>query len=545
MLARLRRIKYRWRTWCWGLLRRVLPREVTDRVEGATLRFRPRTDIGKSLYLTGAFEKKDLALIAAMLGAKRAPELRILDLGANIGVHSITLCRLLPQARVVAFEPSEGTRRLLEWNVRANGLEDRIAVEACAVSNKRGRAEFFEMDDDAYSSLKDTGRKTLAGRATVEVETLDHYVESRSLRQVDLVKIDVEGFETEVIEGALGMLAALKPDLFVEIYQGRNSNPDPARTIGLLTSLGYRAWVVDDGKLRPWARHEDRYYNYYFSLRDVASAPGSPGADGVGHDDPAAHLQRGIELQGMGRYDEAHASFREALRLRLRDEARPDAPPRPGPRVPVPDTTLVCVDCRNHELALSALRRSMAQCRFERALFLTDRPVDAPGIDVVLIPPIASIADYSRFMVKSLADHVRTGFALVVQYDGYVLAGARWEAAFQDYDYVGAPWGRPSRVGNGGFSLRSQKLLRALRDPRIEHNLVPEDLAICETYRSLLETEHGIRFAPPEVAARFSFETLTPPGPTLGFHGIAHLVRTVTMSDEEIAAYRPPPMITW
>jgi len=258
-----------------------------------------------------------------------------------------------------------------------------------------------------------------------------------------------------------------------------------------------------------------------------------------------AHYHLGLALQGLARYDEAHASFREAMRLHLRDEARPDAPPRPGPGVPVPDTTLVCVDCRNHELALSALRRSMAQCRFERVLFLTDRALDAPGIEVVVIPTIASIADYSRFMVKSLADHTRTRFALVVQYDGYVLDGRRWEAAFQDYDYLGAPWGRPSRVGNGGFSLRSQKLLRALRDPRIAENLVPEDLAICETYRSLLENEHGIRFAPPEVAARFSFETLTPPGPTLGFHGLTHLVLTADMNEAELAAYRPPPMITW
>ena len=260
---------------------------------------------------------------------------------------------------------------------------------------------------------------------------------------------------------------------------------------------------------------------------------------------PEAHFHLGLALQGLARFEEAHASFREALRLHLADEARPGAPARPGPRVPVPDTTLVCVDCRNHELALCALRRSMAQCRFDRALLLSDRKIDAPGIDVVVIPPIASIADYSHFMVKSLADHVHTGFALVVQYDGYVLNGRRWEAAFQDYDYVGAPWGRPSRVGNGGFSLRSRKLLRALRDPRIERDLVPEDIAICETYRGLLQAEHGIRFAPPEVAARFAFETLAPPGPTLGFHGLTHLVRTVDMTDEEIAAYRPPPMVTW
>lgn len=259
---------------------------------------------------------------------------------------------------------------------------------------------------------------------------------------------------------------------------------------------------------------------------------------------PEAHFHLGVALQALERHDEAQGCYREALRLRLRDEALPGAPPRPGPRVPVPGTTLCCVDCRNHELALSALRRSMAQCRFERVMFFTNRPMEQPDIEVVVIPDIASIADYSRFMVKVLGDHVGSDFTLVIQYDGYVLNGRRWEAAFQDYDYVGAPWRRPSGAGNGGFSLRSRRLLQALRDPRIA-NLVPEDIAICETYRRLLEVEYGVRFAPPEVAGRFSFETLPPPAPTLGFHGLTHLVQIVDLSEEELARYRPAPMIAY
>lgn len=255
-----------------------------------------------------------------------------------------------------------------------------------------------------------------------------------------------------------------------------------------------------------------------------------------------AHLYLGVALQGVGRYDEAHAALREALRLRLRDEAQPGAPPLPGPRVPVAGTTLACVDCRNHELAIVALRRSMAQCRFERVMFFTERALDLPGVEVVVIPDIASIADYSRFMIKSLGDYVETDFALVVQYDGFVLNGRCWRDEFRAHDYIGAPW--QDGVGNGGFSLRSRRLLQALRDPRITE-LVPEDIAICRTYRRLLEDDHGILFAPPELAARFSFETLTPPGATFGFHGITHMVRIVDMSEEELSAYRPEPMVTY
>jgi hypothetical protein len=260
-------------------------------------------------------------------------------------------------------------------------------------------------------------------------------------------------------------------------------------------------------------------------------------------EDAGAHFHLGVALQAVARFDEAHAAFREALRLRLRGEAGPDAPALPGPQVPVARTTLACVDCRNHELAIVALRRSMAQCRFERVRFFTDRPFALPGIETVVIPDIGSIGDYSRFMVKELADRIETDFALVVQYDGYVLNGRRWRAEFLEHDYIGAPWSRGG-VGNGGFSLRSRKLMLALRDPRIAE-LVPEDVAICETYRGLLESEYGIRFAPVALAAQFSFETLPPPAPTLGFHGIAHQVRLVNMSEDEIASYRPEPMLTY
>jgi FkbM family methyltransferase len=272
----VRGLKYRLRRRYWDVLRRCLPAEITERIGGVKLRYRPRSDIGKHIYFLGSFEQAELALIARILGGRPPGPLTIFDVGANIGVHSITLCSLLAQARVIAFEPAADTRRLLERNIRGNGLADRVIVEPYALSNALGNAEFFEMDDDAFSSLKDTGRKGLLRRSSVQLETLDHYVGSRAIRSLDLVKIDVEGFETEVIEGSLATLAAMRPDLLVEIYQGSNSNPDPARTIALLTGAGYRAWVVENGGLQPFVRHQDRLCNYYFSVRDVAAELARP-----------------------------------------------------------------------------------------------------------------------------------------------------------------------------------------------------------------------------------------------------------------------------
>ncbi len=209
----------------------------------------------------------------------------------------------------------------------------------------------------------------------------------------------------------------------------------------------------------------------------------------------------------------------------------------------LPAVTLVCADTANHALALRALEKSREGTRYGRTLFLTDavpQDVRVPeGIEVACIAPLASRDAYSRFVLKSLAGHVETSHALLVQWDGYAVNPAAWDPAFLDCDYIGAKWywyEDDLRVGNGGFSLRSRKLLDALQDPRIVLTDV-EDVTIGRTFRRLLEGEHGIRFASEALADRFSFEAAYPIGRPFGFHGLFNFCRTVPPT--EIAALAP------
>jgi len=249
-----------------------------------------------------------------------------------------------------------------------------------------------------------------------------------------------------------------------------------------------------------------------------------------------------MELQAGGRLGEGYERLREWLRIRVR-RGDPQGQGAPRTRVAIPRTTLVCVDCRDYDLAADALKRCLERCSFERAKWFTDAGAEArvEGVETVPIPKIASTAAYSRFVMKELDRHIDTDFALLVQYDGYILNARCWSDEFLEYDYIGARWPAEDwiTVGNGGFSLRSKRLLRALQDPEIEP-AHPEDIAICRTHRERLEDRHGIRFAPEEVAARFSFETVPSDGPTLGFHGLGHLVNLYDKTSAEVAAYRPP-----
>lgn len=196
----------------------------------------------------------------------------------------------------------------------------------------------------------------------------------------------------------------------------------------------------------------------------------------------------------------------------------------------LPQVTLVCVDCTARlPWAMAALERCLAQVSFGEALLFTDRVslrdcAVPQGVRWVEIEQLASIEAYSKFMIKGLAPHVRTSHVLVVQWDGFVLNANAWCDEFLAFDYIGAPWNHisePHAVGNGGFSLRSARLLQALQSPVIlpAH---PEDICICKTYRTLLEAQ-GVRFAPLAMAARFAVEDGPLSPDVFGFHGPYHL----------------------
>ena len=201
--------------------------------------------------------------------------------------------------------------------------------------------------------------------------------------------------------------------------------------------------------------------------------------------------------------------------------------------IDLPGVTLACIDTINHALALRALERSRAGIRFARTLFLTDAMpngiVVPDGIVVADIEPLRSREAYSRFVLKRLLPRIDTAHVLLVQWDGYVVHPQAWESAFAGVDYLGARWfwhEDGHDVGNGGFSLRSRRLLQALQDPRIE--LVDaEDTTIGRTFRTLLEQEHGVRFGDGALADRFAFEAAYPIGSPFGFHGLYNFCRVV------------------
>lgn len=199
--------------------------------------------------------------------------------------------------------------------------------------------------------------------------------------------------------------------------------------------------------------------------------------------------------------------------------------------------TVCAVDDVTPSLAADALKRSLSSMSFEHALLLSSEcPQGMPNeIKHVRIPPINSRDEYSHFMLHSLHNYIFTSHVLVVQWDGFVLDGSVWDNSFLDYDYIGAIWGwhAERRVGNGGFSLRSKKLLYTVAQIA-PHQMTTfgEDEVICRVLADRLEAQFSIRFAPESVAKRFAYERTLPETRTLGFHGLFNLWRH--LGDDEL-----------
>jgi len=191
-------------------------------------------------------------------------------------------------------------------------------------------------------------------------------------------------------------------------------------------------------------------------------------------------------------------------------------------RLTLPQVTLCAVSSVNVDATVRALEASLAQIDVGAALLLTDSPVkpDHPGISVVQIAPITSASAYSHFLLTELVDHVATSHCLVTQWDGHVLDAARWQREFLDYDYIGASWPQFADghdVGNGGFSLRSRRLMLLCRDPAFRC-IHPEDVAIGRTNRRWLESQR-MRFAPRALADQFAAERAGDVTASFGYHG--------------------------
>ena len=201
------------------------------------------------------------------------------------------------------------------------------------------------------------------------------------------------------------------------------------------------------------------------------------------------------------------------------------------------EVTLVCFDTRNVEAALESMNSSLSQVKFAESVLFTSKVLCSEdvinkakmlGIKLEFVSKIKSITEYSFFILAKLDSYIHTNFCLITQWDSWVINSEFWDSDFLNYDYIGAVWPHYSenKVGNGGFSLRSKRLLESTRDfiisnPNFSIPLIEDDY-ICREQRKFFEEKYQIKFPTNEVANKFSVEGNGIPTESFGFHGMSN-----------------------
>ena len=163
-----------------------------------------------------------------------------IDIGANIGKYSVKLGRELgSRGKVIAIEPEKRNFNILMRNIELNSLKNVLAFKvACSNKNKEVNLYLrnYNLDNTGHSIKGSVGWPF----EKVGCERLDSLVERLGLSRVDLIKIDVEGAEVEVLEGALKTLKKYKPNIICEIKEDNFS-----KVKQILNHLGYKLKKID------------------------------------------------------------------------------------------------------------------------------------------------------------------------------------------------------------------------------------------------------------------------------------------------------------
>lgn len=223
-------------------------------------------DIGRALYWRGlsAWEPETVHIYYRL--ARKST--LTFDVGANTGLFALIACAANPQGRVVAFEPVPQVFARLQAQVHANRMERRCILRQEAVAAQSGITQFHvpEGEIPKSGSLNTHGFRGIHGTLIeVPVTTIDAVAEP--MGAVNLMKIDVEGFEDQALEGARTVLSCHRPDIVVEC------NPDgPYQAVDrILSEHGYRFYHLRENGPVPVARicpdETQQYRNYLCSVR--------------------------------------------------------------------------------------------------------------------------------------------------------------------------------------------------------------------------------------------------------------------------------------
>ena len=228
--------------------------------------------IGLSIYVHGVFEKEDIADLLQLMSVLQVnvADSSVIDVGANIGNHSIEFARHF--GKVYAFEPNPHTFKLLAFN---SDFHPNIEVFNHGLSDKDAA---LQMSEDIVNYGGSSAVRQMEGdtQVRIEVKRLDDV--AADIPDIALIKIDVEGMELKVLQGAVETIRSHQPAIAFEQHAREFVGAGETPAIEFLRSLGYQMCVIEtDRDRQSWiARRCRNVSELLFGRKDVRSVVLAP-----------------------------------------------------------------------------------------------------------------------------------------------------------------------------------------------------------------------------------------------------------------------------
>lgn len=178
--------------------------------------------IGACLQYYGEWAQQEMDFLSHILKEDSV----VFDVGANIGTHSVFFSTICPKGNVLAFEPQAYIYNLLVTNLTINGRFNAVPIKA-AVSDQNDKIYMMNPNPFVENSKINYGEFRVNNEAgkglPTDVVKLDNFIDM--VGKLDLIKIDVEGMEVKVLDGACELIKKHKPALYLE-FSEKNGNPE-------------------------------------------------------------------------------------------------------------------------------------------------------------------------------------------------------------------------------------------------------------------------------------------------------------------------------
>lgn len=191
--------------------------------------------IDRNIYVYGYYETETKKFIEKFV----KPGMVVLDIGANIGAHTLKLAKIVgPHGLVIAFEPMSYSLGKLKTNLELNAFEN-VQIEKLALSDRKDQVQTFF--NNSWRIFAGKNEQVAKSEEIIEFIKLDEYVETKKIERIDFIKLDVDGYELKVLKGAKNSLIKFKPFICIELCKWtlNEYNERLDDLMDFIISLGY------------------------------------------------------------------------------------------------------------------------------------------------------------------------------------------------------------------------------------------------------------------------------------------------------------------